>query len=181
MCLVDLSPSRGRKTLHTIIATTEQDSAEDVDHYMESGVETLDASTFSFFQDTVTLCKSSQPPHSDSEIDRENYQSPDCKVEYTESPSRKTSCVALYRCWFACSGRYFCAHAGLLGRYRGIETDVVIATGSKTMQFCCFSTGGVMIISARPNVRTNRIHNGVQRAHSHAAVMDEVVLGEEAF
>jgi hypothetical protein len=133
MCFIDLSSSRSRKTLHAVIAAAEQKSAEDVDQYMKSGVETLDESTFSFFQDTSTFCMSGQPPHSDNEVDHEDYQSPSCKVKNTESPSRETSCVALHRCWFACSRRYFCVHAGISGRNRGVETDIVMTTGSKTI------------------------------------------------
>jgi hypothetical protein len=77
MCSIDLFPRRSRQTLHTVIAATEQNCAEDVDQDMEPGIDVLDAPTIPFLQKPFILPVGDGTPNGDDQVDRENYHSPD--------------------------------------------------------------------------------------------------------
>jgi hypothetical protein len=64
---IDFAPRRRRQALHAVVATTEQDSAQDVDQNVQSRIEALHAVAVAFPKDTSFRLRGT--PYRNSHID----------------------------------------------------------------------------------------------------------------
>jgi hypothetical protein len=81
---IDFTPRRRRQALHAVVATTKQDSAQDVDHNVQSRIEALHAVTVAFPNDT--RFRSRETPYCGSHINAKYNACPHCEMERTKPP-----------------------------------------------------------------------------------------------
>ena len=77
MSLIDFCTSWRTQALHRVIASTEQESTQDIDDQMESCIDLARVATDTFIQNTNSvLCSGlSSSPYGNAGIDAENYGS----------------------------------------------------------------------------------------------------------
>lgn len=93
MRLINFRSGRGRQALHAVTTSAEQYRAENIDEYVQSTVQILDASTVSLSQNALGAFISGPTPDRYAGIDDEHHDGPCCKVRDAKAPSTEAISV----------------------------------------------------------------------------------------
>jgi hypothetical protein len=86
MCSIYLFPGGSGQTLHAVITTTQQYSAEDVDEKMNAGVHSLDVVAVAGVKQALILFRSDRAPDGDGKVQRTDDKCPYREIQNPESP-----------------------------------------------------------------------------------------------